>query len=256
MKILEIEHLSKTYNKKGSQNLFDNKVKKEAVIDVSFAIEQGEIVAVVGESGSGKSTLLKIIMGIIDYDNGMIKLLNKNVKDIAKRDLRDTIKCVFQNPYESFDLKHSLRYSLIEALKTHKITNIDDYILEQCNHYDIDATMLQRYPNEISGGQLQRISIMRSLMLNPKLIVCDEIISALDVGLQLRILEIIKKARRESNLACLFITHNISLIKNFADRIIVMKNGEIVEVGTAKNIFNQPRQSYTKELINSIPRIE
>ncbi len=255
MKILEIEHLSKTYNKYGSRELFDNKIKKEAVIDASFAIKQGEIVALVGESGSGKSTLLKIIMGITDYEGGAIKLLGKDIKNIAKRNLRSDIKCVFQNPYESFDLKHTLRYSLVEALKVNKVQNIDAYISKQCANYDIDESMIDRYPNEISGGQLQRISIMRSLMLNPKLIICDEIISALDISLQLRILDIIKKARREKNLACLFITHNIALIKNFADRVVVMKDGKIVEIDSTKHIFSNPQNAYTKALIDSMPVI-
>ncbi len=252
MKILEVNELHKSYDKR--KKFWSTETDKTTALNgISFEIKRGEIVALVGESGSGKSTILNIIMGITDYHSGSIKLLGKDIREISRISLRDQIKCVLQNPYESFDLKHTLLYSLHEALKTKNMSDIDEYIALQCSNYDIDKDMLTRYPDEVSGGQLQRISIMRSLMLNPKLIICDEIISALDISLQLRILDLIKKEKRDKNLSCLFITHNISLIKNFADTVIVMKKGQIVESNTAKTIFSSPSNEYTKELIESIP---
>ena len=245
-----------------NKKLFSRRIiEKKALKNINISINKGEILALIGESGSGKSTLSNIIIGITDYIDGEVFVLNKNMNEIGKKELnilRKNVQMIFQNPYMSFDLKKTIRYSLTEPLLSHKIVQTKKeaykFLEKEITKYGLDIKCLNRFPYQVSGGQLQRVSIMRGLILNPELLICDEIISALDVELQLQIIKIIKDLSQKKDLTCLFVTHNLASIKNFADKIAVMKDGEIIEVGSTKEIFLNPKYKYTKELIDSIPK--
>lgn len=263
--ILKVSNLSKTYNLK-RKSLFGKRELQNSVDDVSFNIKRGSIVGLVGESGCGKSTLSKCILNLIDASDGKVEFENKTIYDKSKKfniskkemtELRKDMQIIFQDPYSSLDPKMSIGKTIIEGVKKHKnIQNEDAYdiakeSLELCG---LDKSYMDRYPHEFSGGQRQRIAIARVLALRPKFIICDEPTSALDVSIQSQILNLMLDLKEKLNLTYLFISHNLNVVRCFCDEIIVMNEGKIVEMGDSKRVYSNPKNEYTKKLIESIPK--
>ncbi|EQK43438.1 ABC transporter family protein [[Clostridium] bifermentans ATCC 638] len=263
--ILKVSNLSKAYNLKRT-SVFGKREFQNSVDDVSFNIKRGSIVGLVGESGCGKSTLSKCILNLIEASDGKVEFENKTIYDKSKKnniskkemtELRKDMQIIFQDPYSSLDPKMSIGKTIMEGIKKHKnIQKKDAYdiakeALELCG---LDKSYMDRYPHEFSGGQRQRIAIARVLALRPKFIICDEPTSALDVSIQSQILNLMLELKEKLNLTYLFISHNLNVVRCFCDEIIVMNEGKIVEMGYAKSIYSNPRNEYTKKLIESIPR--
>ncbi len=233
-----------------------------AVNGLSLDIKDGEILAVAGESGCGKSTLAKAITHLEKPLSGEILYGNKDIFKMKKQELsayRKDVQMVFQNPYSSLNPKMKIIDILKEPLKINtEYSDIEIYniIKEKTEKVGLDINLLNRYPHEFSGGQRQRIAIARALMLNPKFIVADEPVSALDVSIQAQILNLIKELKREYKLTFLLITHDMGVIKYLADRVAVMYLGEIAELGSATQIFVNPKHPYTKALLSSVPKLE
>lgn len=263
--ILKVKDLKKYYPIK-SKFLFREKKYQKSVDDVSFKIKKGSIVGLVGESGCGKSTLSKCILNLIDATGGRVEFEDKVIYDIennisiSKKDmlnLRKDMQIIFQDPYSSLDPKMSIGKTIVEGIKKHNdISTTDAYLiaekaLEVCG---LDKSYINRYPNEFSGGQRQRIAIARVLALKPKFIICDEPTAALDVSIQSQILNLMLDLKEQYNLTYLFISHNLNVVRCFCDEIIVMNNGKIVEQGNSQSIYTNPKNEYTKKLIDSIPK--
>ena len=229
----------------------------KAVSNVSMEIERGEIVALVGESGCGKTTLGRAILGLVGATEGRICLESEELARNRSRRARSQIQCVFQDPDASLNPRMLVADALTEPMVVHGV-GADDAdrrqiacrLLEQVR---LDADALDRYPHEFSGGQRQRISIARALCFNPALIVCDEMTSALDVSVQAEILDLLLALRDEHQLALLFITHDIGVVEYIADRVVVMRAGQVVERGTVSQVCAQPSHGYTQALMASVP---
>lgn len=237
-----------------------------AVDNVSFQVFTGETLGLVGESGCGKSTLARTLMQLIPSTTGKIFFEGKNVllpsgsgKKNADRlqKLRRQMQIVFQNPYSSLDPRQKIGSAIMEPLVIHRVGDKRSqqeraaYLLEKVG---LDAKAVDRYPHEFSGGQRQRICIARALALNPKFIICDESVSALDVSVQAQVLNLLKSLQQEFNLTYIFISHDLSVVKFMSDRIMVMNRGAIEEIDIAENIYRHPTSAYTKQLIAAIPQ--
>lgn len=258
-KILAVKDLRVHFpiQKKGS---WFKKVTLKAVDGVSFDLHEGETLGVVGESGCGKSTLARAIMRLLPTTAGSVTLLEKNLLQLDKYQLQEArkdIQMIFQDPLASLNPRMTAGQIIAEPLKTffpklsqkevkEKITNLMDLVGLIPEH-------INRYPHEFSGGQCQRIGIARALILNPKIIVCDEPVSALDVSIQAQIVNLLKKLQRELGLTLIFIAHDLSVIKHISDRIMVMYLGKPVEIGTRAQIYKNPQHPYTKALLSSVP---
>ena len=226
----------------------------KAVNQISFDLMEEETLGVVGESGSGKTTLALAILKLINSE-GSITFQNQNLQNFRNINLlkfRKNAQIIFQDPYGSLSPKMNIEAIVGEGLDVHeKISKSKrtEMILEILNEVGLDGDMITRYPHEFSGGQRQRIAIARALILKPKLLILDEPTSALDVSVQLQVINLLKKIQKKYSLSYIFISHDIALIKAVSDKIIIMKNGIIVESGETKNLFLKPKENYTKELI-------
>ncbi len=231
-----------------------------AVDGVSFEVYPGETLGLVGESGCGKSTLARAILHLIRPDSGQVIFDGDDVTSLSPdqlRLLRREMQIIFQNPFGSLDPRMTVGRAVMEPMKIHqKPANRSQqrdravYLLERVG---LDAGALNRYPHEFSGGQRQRICIARSLALNPKFIICDESVSALDVSVQAQVLNLLKELQNEFNLTYVFISHDLSVVKFMSDRIMVMNRGRIEEIGPADRIYHEPQKTYTQQLISAIP---
>lgn len=253
--LLEIKNLTVEY--KSIKNEVASTVT--AVKNVSLNIKQGEIYALAGESGCGKSTLSKAVTKLVKPINGEILFEGKNIFEQTKEEKKlypTSVQMVFQNPYSSLNPKMKIGETLKEPLdintnfsKSRKKTVVRD-VLEEVG---LTEDILTRYPHEFSGGQRQRIAIARALILNPKLLIADEPVSALDASIQAQIINLMKELKKERNLTILFISHDLSVIKYLADRVGIMYFGELIEENDTNSIFNYPKKEYTKILLNSAP---
>jgi peptide/nickel transport system ATP-binding protein len=230
-----------------------------AVNDVSFDVFPGETLGLVGESGCGKSTLARTLLRLIEPNHGQVVFEGRDILSLppkAVRQLRREIQIIFQNPYSSLDPRMNIGDAVMEPLMIYGRGNKKQhrdrvaYLLERVG---LDPKWVNRYPHEFSGGQRQRICIARSLALNPKFIICDESVSALDVSVQAQVLNLLKELQSEFGLTYIFISHDLSVVKFMSDRIIVMNRGKIEEVGTSDSIYLRPQQAYTRQLISAIP---
>lgn len=240
--IVSVKDLQVFYNKK-KETLFGKNEKVEVVKKVSFDMKQGEILGIVGESGSGKSTLAKAIVGLQDFVKGTMNVSTKYPQ------------MVFQDPYSSLNPSKKIGWLLEEPLRFHK--NISEKerkerALLMLEKVGLSRDYANRYPSELSGGQRQRVAIAMAIILNQDLIVLDEPVSALDVTVQAQILELLVNLQSEFQLSYLFISHDMSVIRKLCDRVLVMYQGEIVELGDTEDIFNRPKHEYTKKLIDAI----
>jgi len=233
-----------------------------AVDDVSLDVAPGEILALVGESGCGKTTLGRAVLRLIATDGGETIFAGTNITALTPQQLRPyrrQMQIIFQDPLSSLNPRLSIADTLIEPMTVHGIGNSEaeriDIARQTLARIQLDPDYLWRYPHEFSGGQRQRIGIARALVLNPRLIVCDEITSALDVSVQAEILQLLLELRAERQLTLLFITHNIAVVEYLSDRIAVMNAGKIVEIGPTDVVCRAPQQAYTKKLLDAVPRL-
>lgn len=246
---------------KGLKCYFGSSSKQvvKAVDDISFEIFEGETFGLVGESGSGKSTTGRSILRLNDATDGQILFDGKEIPTKIKelKDFRKQAQMIFQDPYASLNGRMKVRDIIAEGMDIHGIVKTraerDAKVNELLKMVGLNPEHANRYPHEFSGGQRQRIGIARALAVNPRFIVCDEPISALDVSIQAQIVNLLKKLQKEQQLTYLFIAHDLSMVKYISDRIAVMYQGKIVELGTADAVYHQPFHPYTKSLLSAIP---
>ena len=256
--LLEVRGLKKYFPVREGL-LLRAKAQNKAVDDVSFTIKNGETLGLVGESGCGKSTLGKCVVRLYDTTEGQIGFEGKEIAHLRASKLKETrrhIQMIFQDPVESLNSRHTVGEIIEEPLKVQKIgtdASRKKRVAELLEIVGLPARSASRYPFEFSGGQRQRIGIARSIALNPKLVVCDEPVSALDVSIQSQILNLMNDLQKEFGLSYLFIAHDLAVVKHIADRIAVMYLGRIVEIGDGEELYQKKRHPYTKALIDAIP---
>ncbi len=248
--ILSVKDLSKTFKLHGREDV-------KAVSNVTFELFPGETLGVIGESGSGKTTLVNLITGLLPATEGTVLLDGIEVTKCDGKSLRNVwkkLQVIFQTPTESFDPRRTLGDGICESMRNNGVSKTDAMsrareLLKLCG---LPEEFVHRYPHEVSGGQCQRAAIARALAIEPKLLVCDEATSALDVTIQAEIIELLVKLRKELDMAILFICHDIALVQQFCDRVVVMYHGELVEEGIPDEVIAEPKNDYTQDLIDSI----
>ena len=239
-----------------------NRIYLNAIDNVSLEIKKGESFGLVGESGSGKSTLARIIAGLTSADSGSLKFFDKEVlfRQLYKGtlDVRRSLQMIFQDPYSSLNARMRVYDIISEPIKFNKsITNnieIQEIVKDLLEHVGLDLNSMFRYPHEFSGGQRQRISIARALASRPKILICDEPTSSLDVSVQAHILNLLKDLQDELGLTMLFISHDLPVIRQMCDKVAVMRNGSICEIASTEKLFKNPQHFYTKQLLNLMPK--
>ena len=247
--LLIIENISKTFK-------VDKNKELQALKNINIRLKKGECIGIVGESGCGKSTLARIIVGIEKKTSGKIIFDNKEIEGISKT---KDIQMIFQNPLSSFNPRMKIVDYMWEPLRNYfKLSKKDSIPLIKKSLIDVglDENALEKYPHEFSGGQLQRITIARAVVIKPKLIVCDEITSALDVSVQKQILELLKKLQKDLDLSYLFIGHDLAVVQDISQKIVVMYMGEIVEELNSIDLKSKAKHPYTKLLLNSVFEID
>ena len=256
--MLKIKKLSKEFLVEKSFFNSSNLTVK-AVEDVSFSIEKNQVVGLVGESGSGKSTLGKTIMKLLNPTSGNIIFDNvdiTNYNNQQMKKIRKQLQMIFQDPFASLNPRKNIFDTLAEPVMVHSLAskkNLHEYISNIIQDVGLNVESLSRYPHEFSGGQRQRIGIARALAVNPKFIICDESVSALDVSVQAQVLNLLNELKEEFGLTYIFISHDLSVVKYMSDRMVVMQEGKIEEMGDADQIYNKPGTPYTQKLIDAIP---
>ncbi len=256
--ILKVKDVSKYYKK-------SNKKEIKALDKINFNLKRGEVLGVIGESGSGKSTLGKLLVGLEEKTKGDIIFEDKDISYFLKNMklyFRKSCQMIYQNPYDVFDNRYTIEKILLSTLKTHKIGNTKKERLIYIKKIMIDAGVdppeefLNRYPYEISGGQLQRISIIRSMLLYPKLIIADEPVSMLDTSVKADVINMLLDMTKKNNSSTIFISHDIPTTRYISDKIAVLHLGKIVEIGDTEDIIFNPKHPYTKALLLSCRNIE
>ena len=250
--ILEVNHLKKYFK--------TPKGMLHAVDDVSFSLERGTTLGVVGESGCGKSTLGRSILRLIEPTSGEVKFEGKDITSLnatEMRHMRKDMQIIFQDPYSSLDPRKTIYQTISEPIRKHKLISdpkaMERRVLELMETVGLAERLINTYPHELDGGRRQRIGIARVLALNPKFIVCDEPVSALDVSIQAQIINLLKRLQKEMGLTFIFITHDLSVVNHFSDEIAVMYLGKMVEKAPAEELFTNPLHPYTKALLSAIP---
>ncbi|MEO0645193.1 MAG: ABC transporter ATP-binding protein, partial [Cyanobacteria bacterium J06650_10] len=256
--LLDVQNLTKAFPVRNG--FFGKKTEFRAVDEVSFQVYPGETLGLVGESGCGKSTLSRCLLRLIEPTSGTVQFDNKSVLSLNSqemRQLRREMQIVFQNPYGSLDARQTIGSAIIEPMKIHGLGGDEGQrrsrAINLLERVGLDRSAMNRMPFEFSGGQRQRICIARTLACEPKFIICDESVSALDVSVQAQVLNLLKDLQQEFNLTYIFISHDLSVVKFVSDRILVMNKGRIEEIGPAETIYNSPQKPYTQQLIAAIP---
>ena len=251
--IITVDHLTKEFKLPRKKEMF------KAVDDVSFSVKRGTTLAIVGESGSGKSTVANMVLHLLKPTSGKVFYEGRDISTFKAKDLlgfRRHVQPVFQNPYGSLDPMYSIFRSIEEPLRIHKIGDKKwraNRVKELLDMVEMPASVMGRYPNELSGGQRQRIAIARAMALDPDVIVCDEAVSALDVLVQDQVLRLLNDLQAEKGLSYLFITHDLAVVRQIADEVVVMQHGKLVEHATTDEVFDHPQKQYTRDLLDAIP---
>jgi peptide/nickel transport system ATP-binding protein len=254
--VIHCEELSKQFD---TGNFWARKDSVLAVADVTLDVLPGETLGIVGESGSGKSTLLRMMLRLIRPTNGRVLFEGEDLRHFSGnrlRGLRRRMQPVFQDPKSSFNPRLSVGASLSAPLEVHNIGTRKEQLSRVSDVLELvglDSQFSSRYPHQLSGGQLQRAAIARAIMLRPALILADEPTSALDVSVQAQILNLLKRTKSELGLTCVFVSHNLGVIRYVSDRVAVMYRGRIVEINTAHDIFTRPQHEYTRALLAAVP---
>ena len=257
--LLEVINIEKTYYSKAS--FFGIKTALKAVDNVSFKVYSGETLGLVGESGCGKSTLGKAILQLDKATAGTLKYKGDDVTNLSKkalRTLRKEIQIIFQDPYASLNPRLTVGMAIMEPMKVHGLFSSDNErkarTIEILEKVGLEAAHFDRYPHEFSGGQRQRIGIARTIAVQPKLIICDESVSALDISVQAQVLNLLNTLKEDYGFTYIFISHDLSVVKFMSDQLMVMNKGKIEEIGEADSIYESPQKEYTKTLIEAIPK--
>ena len=251
--IISVRDISKIY--KLPAKIFKKPEIIYAVKNVSFDVKTGETLAIVGESGSGKSTVAKIINGLIDMDNGEVSIKGQDIENISLSKRAKLVQPVFQDPYSTLNPIHTIGYIISRPLVINDKQsdyNVKTKVIEILKLVGLSEEYYNRFPNQLSGGQRQRVAIARAIILKPQILICDEPTSALDVTIQSQILDLLNDLKQKLKITIILISHDISVVKYFSDRIIVMYNGQIVETGNSEEIINNPKETYTKKLMSSV----
>jgi ABC-type oligopeptide transport system ATPase subunit len=254
--LVEVEHLTKYFPV--TRGLLQRTVAEVRAVDgVSFTIDRGETLGLVGESGCGKSTTARLITKLIEPSGGIVKFDGRDITRLSRRQmrpLRREMQMVFQDPYSSLNPRQTVGQIVGTPFAIHKTEgSTKRKVQELMNRVGLNPEHFNRYPHEFSGGQRQRIGVARALALSPKLIVCDEPVSALDVSIQAQILNLLLSLQRDFDLTYLFISHDLAVVRGMSDRIAVMNQGKLVEIGAADQIYNNPKDEYTKALFTAVP---
>lgn len=256
--LLKVNHLKKYFPiKKGMFGKIAGHVK--AVDDVSFFVNEGETLGIVGESGCGKSTTGRVLMRLLEPTEGEIEFDGKNLTSLSNEEMRKTrrdIQMVFQDPYASLNPRHTIGKILEEPLIVHGVSDPKERkkkVREFLEIVGLNAYHASRYPHQFSGGQRQRIGIARALMTNPKLIIADEPVSALDVSIQAQVLNLMQDLQKEFNLTYIFIAHDLGVVRHISDRVAVMYLGKIVELADSEQLYEKPMHPYTQALLSAVP---
>ncbi|KAB2328635.1 dipeptide ABC transporter ATP-binding protein [Cytobacillus depressus] len=256
--LLQVDHLKQYFPVK-TDSIFKPKAYVKAVDDISFHLYEGETLSIVGESGCGKSTTGRAILRLDEPTEGKVYYSGKDILGFNKKEmrkLRGDLQVIFQDPFASLNPRQTVKQILNEAMAIQDVVRKPkrmDRMLELLGYVGLPPEALDRYPHEFSGGQRQRIGIARALAVNPKLIICDEAVSALDVSIQAQILNLLKKLQNQFGLTFLFISHDLSVVRHISNRVMVMYLGKVVEIADKKDLFDTPLHPYTRALLSSIP---
>lgn len=256
--LLNVENLCQYY--KVSKGLFGKTQYVKAVDGVNFQVYKGEVFGIVGESGCGKSTLGKTICKLIEPTSGKIEFEGRDITNLSRKEMREVRKdmqMVFQDPYASLNPRMSVRNIVAEPLKIHGLDTsrqeTDKKVIELLQKVGLDSYHAVRYPHEFSGGQRQRIGIARAIAINPKLIIADEPVSALDVSIQSQVLNLMNRLKREMGLTYIFVAHDLSVVEHISDRVGVMYLGNFVEIADKESLYVNPLHPYTQALLSAVP---
>ena len=244
-RLIQAENIVKCFREKKQRVL--------AVDHVSLHLDEGEILGIIGESGSGKSTILRLLSGIIQPDEGQVRLFGKSL-DRNDRSRFQNIQMIFQDARASFDKQYTIEQSLNEVRKYLNPNALENRFLLQ--EVGLDSTFAKKYPYEMSGGECQRAAIARALACNPKVLLCDEITSALDVLTQEKICHLLTHLCNQHHISAIFVSHDLPLFSNLCDRVMIMQDGKVVEEGKTKDVMQNPQHPYTKELLRHIMKLE
>lgn len=256
--LLKVDHLKQYFPVK-SDSIFKPKAFVKAVDDISFHLYEGETLSIVGESGCGKSTTGRAILRLDEPTDGNVYYSGKDILSLNNKEmrkLRGDLQVIFQDPFASLNPRQTVKHILNEAMAIQNVVEKPkrmERMIELLGYVGLPQEALDRYPHEFSGGQRQRIGIARALAVDPKLIICDEAVSALDVSIQAQILNLLKKLQNQFQLTFLFISHDLSVVRHISNRVMVMYLGKIVEIADKRNLFDSPLHPYTKALLSSIP---
>ncbi|NBI14082.1 murein tripeptide/oligopeptide ABC transporter ATP binding protein OppF [[Haemophilus] felis] len=259
--ILDVQNLSVHFKIKNSKYLFFAKHQTlKAVNQVSFKVYEGETLGVVGESGCGKSTLARAITGLVESTEGQILWLGKDLTQYTEakwKSVRSDIQMIFQDPLASLNPRMTIGNIIAEPLKIYQphlsAEEVKEKVRSMMLKVGLLPNLINRYPHEFSGGQCQRIGIARALIVEPKLIICDEPVSALDVSIQAQVVNLLKSLQREMGLSLIFIAHDLAVVKHISDRVLVMYLGNAVELGDYEQVYHQTKHPYTKALMSAVP---
>ncbi|MFZ7260804.1 murein tripeptide/oligopeptide ABC transporter ATP binding protein OppF [Avibacterium avium] len=259
--LLEVEDLSVHFKVQSNEGfLFKKKQTLHAVNHVSFKLYEGETLGVVGESGCGKSTLARSIIGLVKAAGGNILWLGKDLSQQSEKQWHDTrkdIQMIFQDPLASLNPRMTIGNIIAEPLKIYfphlSAQEVKDRVQAMMLKVGLLPNLINRYPHEFSGGQCQRIGIARALIIEPKLIICDEPVSALDVSIQAQVVNLLKSLQKEMGVSLIFIAHDLAVVKHISDRVLVMYLGNAVELGTYDKVYHETKHPYTKALMSAVP---